>query len=398
MNSLASTLLFLSLGQASDGDLPPERPTTLQPPPVIDSAEANEQPRQFRIGDSPREAFPASPAFPAERFAAPKPPTRRQPPAASRRRSVVLTDRTDPVVPVQAKGAIDLANQILSEAVRSIELHGDATPLVSALGLADSTTRSRILKSYWSLSVAIGRYAFAEHEALYLQKLRRPQARTEDAMLQAHAARASARRSQARLNAIHWQERLSELLPNREAGLPVPADMPFVGVYRTQIENLYGRDQAPRRLQEIDRALPHELDIISRRAESIAAFERLVTELSEAYETGAASLGQVLQATEELSEERTKFLDVVLSYNENIADYSLSVVGANAPVTTLLSTLIHAETAARPALLADARVRPASAEAPDRAGEAPTPARETPNTFLRVEPAFSPGSQSILRP
>jgi hypothetical protein len=305
---------------------------------------------------------------------------------------------------VHEEDAIDVANQILNEAVRSVEFRGKPTPLASVLGPADSSTRALLLKHYWNLSVAIGKYAFAEHEALYLQKLRRPQRRTEDAMLQAQVARASARRSQARLDAIHWQERLSELMVNRTSELPVPADIPFVGVYRTQIEKLYGRSQAPRRLQQIDRTLPHELEIISRRAESIAAFERLVTELRDGNETGTVSLSQVLQSLKELSAERTQFLDVVLSYNQHIADYSLSVVGPNTSATTLLSTLIHTETAAQPALVAEAPgVRRASAEAPVRAvdsqtGFAPlTPTPESANTGRGVEPAFTPGSRSILQ-
>ena len=413
MNALTCPLLLLSLGQTAEAEYTPERPAVLQAPPVAASAEATDRPRQFRIDASSPAPLPDSAAFPAGRYVAPDPPALPRQPAATRplprrtvestRRSVVLTDRTEPVVPVHTNEAIGVANKILDEAVRSIDLGGKSTPLVSVLGSADSTTRARVLKDYWNLSVAIAKYAFAEHEALYLEKLSRPQTRTEDAMLRAQVARGSARRSQARLNALQWQERLSELIPDRESQLPVPADMPFVGVYRTQIDKLFAQGQAPRRLQQIDRSLPHELEIISRRAESIAACERLVSELRAAYERDAASLGQVLQATQDLSTERSAFLDIVLSYNEHIADYSLSVVGPNTSATTLVSTLIHTESATQPALLADSRVRPASAEAPARQNDSPTGFAPSTNgtespAYRGVDSPFSPGSRSILRP
>jgi len=138
----------------------------------------------------------------------------------------------------------------------------------------------------------------------------------------------------------------------------------LVGVYRTQIDKMFTGQRAPRKLQQIDRALPLQLDLISRRAEAIAACETQLADSGEAYVQGAANLGQVFSAMKDLTEEREKFLDTILDYNENIADYSLSVARPGVPATTLLATLIRAATAN--SRDGDPGVRTASAEEPVR--------------------------------
>ena len=110
--------------------------------------------------------------------------------------------------------------------------------------------------------------------------------------------------------------------------------------------------------------MPHQLEVIERHAEAVAAGERASSQLAQAYESGTAGLSRVLDSLSRLSRSRRELLAAVLSYNEQIAEYSFAVVGPGVPTESLLGTLIRREAAARPTMLADANVRPVSAEAP----------------------------------
>lgn len=389
MNTLAYPLLCLSLGQVPSPVVVPDPPSTLQMPPVeIDDAPA--RPNGLRVSDtssqSREESYAESPATRQQRAF-----TQTQP-SEQPRTAVVPAQRLEPIEPVQAEASIELANQILNEALRAASTRGTSTSLVSILSQGDTTRQSHAIHAYWGLSVAIARHAFAKSEATSLQQLGRPQSRTEESMLRARLSRASAREAELALAVLQHQQQLSDLIPRQSEKLPIPADVPFVGVYRTQIDKLFANQSAPRKLQQIDRALPFQLDLISRRAESIAACEQLLNDSSEAYTQGAGSLLAVLSAVSELSEERAKFLDAVRDYNRDIADYSLAVVRPGVPTSTLLATLIRAETAAKPTVFPDAGVRTASAEEPVNGSERRTgfstqqaeqPSSPSPYTFRR---------------
>lgn len=404
MNSLACPLLVLSFGQVAAPESFPEPPTTLQAPPVTIHAEDPPAPSAFRVSDVEPPKSPAVPnTQPYEPF--PEPPVSQPPnePRASVPRQVSAPTDNEPVAPVNAHVSIELARQILSEAIESSSVRGPRVPLVKVLNNGGGTTQSRGIDTYWQLCVAIARGAFAEHEAQFLKQLPRPQTRNEDARWQAHIARASARQSEASLTVLQWQERLAEVLPAASEDVAVPTDIPFVGVYRTRIDQLFVNQPAPWNLRRINRALPYQLDLISRRAESIGACERVLAEARDSYTRGGVSVVGPLDAMKDLSYERGKFLDAILAYNQSIAEYSLAVVRPGVPAATLLGTLIRTETGAQPALLADAGVRRASAEEPVADGEPQTgfstqsPARTATDPYRASARSFEPGARSYSR-
>ena len=257
------------------------------------------------------------------------------------------------------------------------------------------------MQSYWRLCLAIAERNFARHEARYLADCRVPQSQLDESLLTAEVTQVRARQATAALKVLDLQEELTEAGRLETAGLPPPVDRPFVGPYLTYFETLFADRTAPENLKRIDRRLPHQLEVIQRRAEAVAAGERAASELAAVYKGGAAGVSDVLDSLAQLSRTRRELLADVLSYNEQIAEYSFTVVRPGVRPETLLGTLIRRDVAAPPTLLADSNVRTASAKAPvlepeeadgtlrcDRPPTREAPCRRNPPSSLPVQDRF----------
>jgi hypothetical protein len=303
------------------------------------------------------------------------------------------------MVPIYSERSDVLAATILKDVIHRSAIEGKDVALIDILRrTGDSASRGRAVQSYWQLCIAIADRNFAAAEAQYLARLPRPESRLEQVLLQAERTRAAAVQSQAAVTFLKRQEEAASAFSMASEDLPRPSDFPFAGPYRTKLKTIFAGRNTPRRLAQIDRALPHQLDVVERRAEAVAAGEQVLTELTEAYAEGAAGVRYVLDSLQSLSDQRREFLQAVLNYNQQIAEYALAVAGPSVPPQTLLSTLIRIEAASSPTLLADSDVRPASAEEPVENTARPKGFRELrPRASPRGGSEIAPGTRSILR-
>ncbi len=293
---------------------------------------------------------------------------------------------------------------ILESAMNMRVDNGTDVALVDVLSrVPDRVSRQRAIQTYWRLSLALAERNFARHEARYLSELAEPQSELDSLLLAADIAEAQVRQATANLKVLEIRELLIEVGRLNLPESPRPVDRPFVGQYHTDFQKLFANRPAPRRLQTINRRLPHELKVIEARAEAVAAGERAATELARAYAGGSVSLNYVLESLTKLSNNRRELLDIVLRYNEQITEYSLAVVRPDVRVETLLGTLIRRDNASRPTMVADTGIRRVSAEAPIREqgevdGSLPLRPEFDPRPASIDNPGtLSPGTRSILK-
>lgn len=301
-----------------------------------------------------------------------------------------------------ADGSLETATRILQDAVQAASAEGQAVALVDVLKQAEASVRKQSVEAYWRLYLDLAEQGFAFEEAQFLSQLPLPRSPADQAAVQACLARAEARQSEATLSVLVAQEQLGELFSVPGDTATIPADVPYVGPYRTNLETIFAGRPVPTRLKQIDRILPQQLDLIQRRAKAVAASERLLAELVDAYSDATASLERVLESLKQLSDERRRFAAAVLAYNQQIADYALAVVSPAVKPETLLGTLIRSDRAV-PTMIAAANVRPASAEQPVLEDNAARDNRELVPTPQRQEqatpsaPADDRPTQSILK-
>ncbi|MDA1053408.1 MAG: hypothetical protein O3C40_23415 [Planctomycetota bacterium] len=392
MNTFVLSLAYLTISQLQPSQFDRAQPVSpSRPAPIIVEPSAADHGGAFRLTDQE----PARPSVLGTRTAEPPGQLR---PTATRAQAEL------PVVPVHSTDSEALAVMILDGAIEMLGDDGTDVALVDLLRrIGDNGSRQRAVQSYWRLCLAIAEQNFARHEVRYLSELPRPPSQLEESLLTAEVTQARARQATLALQVLELQEQLSDVGRLEMTGQPRPIDRPFVGPYRTHFETLFANRTAPAHLKRIDRRLPYQLDVIERRAEAVAAGERAASQLAQAYENGAAGLSHVLDSLRQLSRTRRDLLADVLSYNEQIAEYSFAVVQPGVPPESLVGTLIRREAAARPTILADANVRPASAEVPVlEAGEVDDslPLRPTadPQSALPSGPATSRlDTRSILK-
>ena len=109
--------------------------------------------------------------------------------------------------------------------------------------------------------------------------------------------------------------------------LPLPADRPHVGPYRTNFDWFAAAGSPAVRARLIDRTLPVRRKAIDARNDAVEAARLAYEAASDAYQTGGVGVSTVLDSLDLWSQQRRAFLAAVCDYNHDIADYALAVVG-----------------------------------------------------------------------
>jgi hypothetical protein len=196
--------------------------------------------------------------------------------------------------------------------------------LKTLLGQQTGARQLDTVRAYWRLTRAVADYNYAVDEHRFLAAV--PVGSADQLSFAAAQASAKAEQAESRLAAVRAQQALAEIVPLAGDGkLPLPADMPVVGTYRTHFQELNQRGAARDELGLIDQSLPVIRDVIDAQAEAVAAATAVLPPALQAYQQGQTSLAAVLDAHERLRRHRRAFLTAVERYNAEIAGYALSV-------------------------------------------------------------------------
>jgi hypothetical protein len=200
----------------------------------------------------------------------------------------------------------------------------------------DSASRRMAVRAYWNLVVSIADYHHALDEESAIKAVA---AASSDKLLEAAAAAAEARIAETKLIVTAAQYDLAALTPSASA-MPIPADAPVIGQYRTEFTSLFGRGPAPAGIKRLAAMLPLYSDQVLARGRAVYAASE------------AQANADDLQTFRELSAHRRAFLASVRDYNEAIADYALQLATPSMSVDTVTGMLI-------------VRAQPAADSAPD---------------------------------
>jgi hypothetical protein len=213
--------------------------------------------------------------------------------------------------------------------------------LVTALSSApDPRLQLEVTHAYWRLAEAVAVYHFSLD---YERQLRDLQVEGDPAPPW-RTARAScaALVREAEVAAVAAQHELAALaLLSPDVPLPLPADRPHVGPYRTQFEQLFSMRTPPPRARLIDRTLPILYRAVDGRASAVEAAHDALTAAVDAHQSGRADLPAVLASLEEYLRQRRAFFQVVCRYNHEIAEYALAVTGPGSNAQVLVGMLIN---------------------------------------------------------
>lgn len=331
-------------------------------------------------------------------------------------------DPSRPLVDVKRPTQRVSARELVAEALavpKSGSLAGRPVSLVTALTSASRGQHLEAARLYWKLvaSVAEHHYALDEYQRLLSlvqpdgpppaadpRRARRLDQQPVAERMQIEQSTARARVREAELSAMQAQVELAALLGAGEVELlPLPADAPHVGPYRTHFPQAFGSRQITPRLRLIVRALPVQLEVIELRAQAILSAEDSAVSAIESYNKGDSKLTAVTARLSELSRQRRLLMAAVREYNDNIAEYAVAAAGESAAGQDLAAMMIK-----KPSSGAGSNPRetqpPRPAREPDPAADAPVetddPAveRSTGKFPRRRFVARAPADRSITDP
>ncbi len=232
--------------------------------------------------------------------------------------------------------------ELVDEALRlpaDSGLTGRPLTLLDALGsTADRRRQMEIAWAYWRLAETAAEYHYALD---YARGLEPAKLGGDDAGLRSERAAAAALLQDANLRAVRAQFELAALVQNpTDAPLPLPADQPHVGAYRTYFNELFAGSTPPESVRLADKLLPFERRAIDEQAAAVLAAEDALQAVADDHRAGRTAAADVASCGRDLLQQRRTFIRLVCDYNQDIADYGLSVLGPEANARQLVATLI----------------------------------------------------------
>lgn len=293
------------------------------------------------------------------------------------------------------------AGELLAAALtppKNSPLPGSPLTLLQAIGPFGSnrTAQLAVARAYWKLAAAQGDYNWAVEEADALDLL--PSASNAVDQTEMATARAStqARLLEARLGAVTAQQELADLLGIAPtAPLPLAADPPLVGPYRTEFDALFGGRAPPPRMRLIDRTLPIRREAIETHVAAVQAAASAVHAATDARGQGQGDLQKLILCRADLSQQRRAFLAAVRDYNFDIDEYALTAE-PNVPVERVIGMLIRIKSAAPPASTAPPTTGQPAIEKPP--ADNPLMQKATPRTSSPGSAAGTTGAGSWSAP
>jgi hypothetical protein len=345
---------------------------TMQVSPAVDVADQEQPPAaSLRSPVRPAVGAPVRPSVdaPARSSRAsvvdnvnadrPEPAFRRQQPAVLEEPSVVTAAAAvAPAAPAttQANGnpqSLQVATTMMAGILvldEQTQANLRRVRLVEALSrIGDPSLKSEAIRAYWDLTQAIAAERFSADKLRVLTEVNAPANDADRVLLAEAVADAEAEVSAAQdalLTAQFTLLRVSGL--NLQDALPWPADAPLVAPYRTQFTTIFANQPAPLSLRQIHQSLPGKLLLIEKRVAAMGAAENATDTLLESYKRAGVPLTQLLASIERLDRSRRAFVNAIVDYNNQIAEYSLSVVGSGVGSETLVTTLIKVPNANTP--------------------------------------------------
>jgi hypothetical protein len=247
----------------------------------------------------------------------------------------------DAATQATAQASSDLITQALTTP-KDAAIPGRLFTLMEILARAGGE-RSRQMAtthSYWKLSMAQADYYWSVDELSRLDQIT-PAKGFETSLLATARAADQARMLEAKAAVIAAQQELADLIaiPSTSPA-PLAADVPLVGPYRTYFDQLFANRVAPPRTRTIDRTLPVKREAIEARVAAVHSASTAAHVAIDARAKSQADLQALLNCETELNHQRRALLATVRDYNNDIADYALSVADINMPLDRLVAMMI----------------------------------------------------------
>ncbi|HMO13510.1 MAG TPA: hypothetical protein PKA83_05230 [Pirellulaceae bacterium] len=221
-------------------------------------------------------------------------------------------------------------------------LPGDPKRLVDVLAHTHPQHRLAAVNAYWTTYCDYVKTRLSAMEVESLGQLRTPANQTDQMVLRTAIANAENRWMQAEINFEKSANELARFLPPNQHGLlPLPADMPLLGEYRTNFAHYEARGQLPPRLRMIHELLPKQHSLLHSHAQACQMGRQSASQAIRAFNQGETSVVSAIEAIRLNREAHFGLVNSVASYNQSTNEYANAVAPLGQPAQQFVSMLIR---------------------------------------------------------
>lgn len=317
-------------------------------------------------------------------------------------------DRLVPIRPLHQDRAVRLLEDALHRPADGA-LAGTEVTLYQILAApVAGMRRDELIRAYWQLSAAVADYHHALSAEQRLERLARvasaPAGGIDADQFKLERATAQVRVAATRLAAVRAQHQLGQLRPDLVmTSMPLPADQPHTGGYRTLYDHLFAGQMVPA-ARRLNATLPLAHDLITARAAAVETADRLLTAATDGMTAGRGTATQALDYYRQLVTQQQALVTAIRDYNFAIAEYAQLVAPQGSDPAQLVAMLIKPPSGAAQSQPTAARDAPTiadslptgTANAPTVAGGMPTATAAVPETTGQ-RPVDDDGLISVLK-
>lgn len=220
-------------------------------------------------------------------------------------------------------------------------LPGRPVKLLEMLETTPIQHRKQMISQYWETHFDWASLLNSKQFLRWMQQLPNPLDSNEQMLLK--TAKASAK-NQVLADEIQLGKSQSKLqqfmVRSNEDLLPLPADVPLIQTYDTHYQWFESRGRIPVNLRGIDTMLPKTIQLISDRADTVATSRIALNQVRAAYVANPRAVGSVLEAARLWKQAEQSLVSSIVSYNQAVGDYSLTVAQGNKSPQQIVSMLI----------------------------------------------------------
>ncbi len=216
-----------------------------------------------------------------------------------------------------------------------------------------SNQRTRMINEYWTTYYD---WSTLLSRAEYLRWLNSLSATmpTDQALLTAARSAAADQLLAAEIQLGKSQATMLDFIPARQDGLlPLPADQPLIQKYRTNYALYESNGMIPTRLRGIDKILPKTLELIHKRATTVNLAKQAADNARNALASRQTDIAYVLDAARLWRGAEQDLIASVISYNQAIADYSMTITRGTQSADQIVKMLIAKPTAGSSAVASE---------------------------------------------
>ena len=220
-------------------------------------------------------------------------------------------------------------------------LPGVPVSLKDLMGTTPVRFRHAMVQQYWETYFDWATLTNRMEYAKWLNQISNPRRPVEQKLMNTARSMAKNDVMAAEIQLAKSQSKLQQISRSQTNDLlPLPLNQPLVGKYKSHYDWYQSRNLIPAKLKGINEMLPRTYELLDLRASTVTQAENARKQFKNSFANGNIGFGDLLESGRVWQNARQSFVSTLVSYNQAISDYALTITSAQKPIDQIVSMLV----------------------------------------------------------